>query len=122
MDGFELLRRLKGRGDVTPAIALTGFGSIEKALSAVHELKAFWCLEKPLEQRAFQVLLERALHYRNALKRNDEFQRDLALRGVLGDTVGSSPAMQQIFATIRQVAPTLAPVLSREGVGRPGNP
>ena len=28
-------------------IALTGFGSIEKALSAVHDLKAFWYLEKP---------------------------------------------------------------------------
>ena len=42
MDGFELLRHLKERGDLTPAIALTGFGSIEKALSAVHDLKAFW--------------------------------------------------------------------------------
>lgn len=41
MDGFELLRRLKERGDVTPAIALTGFGSMEKALSAIHDLKAF---------------------------------------------------------------------------------
>src|SRR6202162_6520834 len=52
MDGFELLRRLKDRGDLTPAIALTGFGSMEKALSAVHDLKAFWFLEKPGEPRA----------------------------------------------------------------------
>ena len=29
MDGFELLRRLKERGDLTPTIALTGFGSME---------------------------------------------------------------------------------------------
>ena len=34
MDGFELLRHLNERGDLTPAIALTGFGSMEKALSA----------------------------------------------------------------------------------------
>ena len=33
MDGFELIRHLKERGDLTPAIALTGFGSMEKALS-----------------------------------------------------------------------------------------
>src|ERR1041385_3504753 len=39
MDGFELLRRLKDRGDLTPAIALTAFGSIDKALSAIHDLK-----------------------------------------------------------------------------------
>ena len=30
MDGFELLRHLRDRGDLTPAIALTGFGSMEK--------------------------------------------------------------------------------------------
>jgi CheY-like chemotaxis protein len=47
MNGFELLRSLKERGDLTPAIALTGFGSMEKALTAVHDLKAFWYLEKP---------------------------------------------------------------------------
>ena len=56
MDGFELLRHLKERGDLTPAIALTGFGSMEKALSAVHDLKAFWYLEKPVEPRAFKTL------------------------------------------------------------------
>jgi DNA-binding NtrC family response regulator len=51
MDGFELLQRLKERGDLTPAIVLTGFGSMEKALSAVHDLKAFWFLEKPVDPR-----------------------------------------------------------------------
>ena len=65
MDGFELLRHLKERGDLTPAIALTGFGSMEKALSAVHDLKAFWFLEKPVEPRTFKILLERAIDYRD---------------------------------------------------------
>ncbi len=55
-DGFELLRHLKEQGDITPAIALTGFGSMEKALSAVHDLNAFWFLEKPVEPRAFGIL------------------------------------------------------------------
>jgi DNA-binding NtrC family response regulator len=119
-DGFELLRRLKGRGDLTPTIALTGFGSIEKALSAVHDLKAFWFLEKPVEPRAFKVLLERAVHYRRSLQKTDEFKRDLSLRGVLGDLVGISPAMQQIFSLIRQVGPTSAPVLicGESGTGK----
>src|SRR4051812_8146870 len=49
IDGFELLRTLKDRGDITPAIVLTGYGSMEKALSVVHDLKAFWFLEKPVE-------------------------------------------------------------------------
>jgi CheY-like chemotaxis protein len=35
MDGYELLRHLKERGDLTPVIALTGFGSIER--------RSRWC-------------------------------------------------------------------------------
>ena len=119
---------LKERGDLTPAIALTGFGSMEKALSAVHDLKAFWFLEKPVEPRAFKILLERAIRYKRSLQKTDELKRELSLRGVLGDMVGTSPAMQQIFSLIRQVAPTSAPVLiswrewHREGVGGAGDP
>jgi DNA-binding NtrC family response regulator len=120
MDGFELLRQLKERGDLTPAIALTGFGSMEKALSAVHDLKAFWFLEKPVEPRTFKILLERAIHYKRSLQKNDELKRELSLRGVLGDLVGTSPAMQQIFSLIRQVGPTSAPVLicGESGTGK----
>jgi DNA-binding NtrC family response regulator len=120
MDGFELLRHLKGRGDLTPAIVLTGFGSMEKALSAVHDLKAFWYLEKPVEPRALRTLLARAVDYRRSLQKTDELKRDLRLRGVLGDLVGTSPAMQQIFSVIRQVAPTSAPVLicGESGTGK----
>src|SRR5579863_10583689 len=57
MDGFELIQHLKEHGNLTPAILLTAFGSIEKALSVVHDLKAFWYLEKPVEPRAFEILL-----------------------------------------------------------------
>jgi len=120
MDGFELLRRLRERGDVTPAIVLTGFGSMEKALSAIHDLKAFWFLEKPVEPRAFIALLERAIRYNRSLQKTEELKRDLSLRGVLGSLVGTSPAMQQIFSLIRQVAPTSAPVLicGESGTGK----
>ena len=120
MDGFELLRHLKERGDLTPVIVLTGFGSMEKALSAVHGLKDFWYLEKPVEARAFKILLERAIRHKRSLQKTGELKRDLRLRGVLGDLVGTSPAMQQIFSLIRQVAPTSASVLicGESGTGK----
>jgi DNA-binding NtrC family response regulator len=120
MDGFELLRHLKDHGNLTPVIALTGFGSMEKALSVIHDLDAFWFLEKPVEPRAFKTLLKRAILYKRSLQKNEELTRDLSLRGVLGNMVGASPAMQQIFSLIRQVAPTSAPVLIRgeSGTGK----
>lgn len=120
MDGFELLRHLKDRGSLTPAIALTGFGSMEKALSVIHDLKAFWFLEKPVESRAFKALLERGIGYNRSLQKTEELKRDLSLRGVLGSLIGVSPAMQKIFALVRQVASTSAPVLigGESGTGK----
>ena len=120
MDGFELIQHLKDRGDHTPAIVLTAFGSIEKALAVVHDLKAFWYLEKPVEPRAFEILLERAILHKRALQKTDELKRELTLRGVLGDLVGASPAMQEVFSVIRQVGPTSASVLicGESGTGK----
>jgi DNA-binding NtrC family response regulator len=120
MDGFELIQHLKEHGDLTPAIVLTAFGSIEKALSVVHDLKAFWYLEKPVEPRAFEILLERAILHKRALQKTDELKRELTLRGVLGDLVGTSPTMQEIFSVIRQVGPTSASVLicGESGTGK----
>jgi DNA-binding NtrC family response regulator len=111
MDGFELIQQLKQHGDLTPAIVLTAFGSIEKALTVVHDLKAFWFLEKPVEPRAFEILLERAILHKRALQKTQELNRELTIRGVLGELVGTSPAMQEVFSIIRQVAPTSAAVL-----------
>jgi DNA-binding NtrC family response regulator len=111
MDGFELIRHLNERGDHTPAIVLTAFGSMEKALSAVRDLNAFWYLEKPVEPQAFEILLERAIRHKRTLQKNDELKRELTARGVLGDLVGISPAMQEVYSVIRQVAPTSAAVL-----------
>jgi DNA-binding NtrC family response regulator len=64
--------------------------------------------------------LERAIRYKRSLQKTEELRRDLSLRGVLGDLVGVSPAMQRIFSLIRQVAPTSAPVLIRgeSGTGK----
>ena len=61
LDGFGLLRALEQRGDRTPTIVLTAFGSIDKAISVVHDLKAFWFLEKPVQSAVLRALLERAI-------------------------------------------------------------
>jgi DNA-binding NtrC family response regulator len=118
MDGFELLRHLHERGDLTPVIALTGVGSMEKALAAVHDLHAFWFVEKPVEAHAFNILLNRAICHKRGLRKANGLMRDL--RGGLGDIVGNSQAMQQTFSLIRQVAPTSVPVLIRgeSGTGK----
>src|SRR5581483_10654750 len=57
MDGFELLKRLGSQGTLPPTIVLTAFGNIETAVQTMHDLGAFWFLEKPIQPSALKVLL-----------------------------------------------------------------
>jgi DNA-binding NtrC family response regulator len=120
MDGFELLRSLEDHGSRTPTIVLTASGSIEKAISVVHDYKAFWFLEKPIQPAILRALIERAAAQNRLIEETEVLNRQLSFHGVLGDLVGSSRAMRQVFSEIQQVAPTSASVLitGESGTGK----
>ena len=111
VDGVQLLKGLRDEGKLPPTIVMTAFGSLEKALEVVHELGGFWFVEKPVEPETLRLLLERAAVQRRLMVENEELRRQLSFQGVLGDMVGQSPQMREIFALIRQIAPTRAAVL-----------
>jgi DNA-binding NtrC family response regulator len=120
MDGFELLKRLGSQSILPPAIVLTAFGNIETAVQTMHDLGAFWFLEKPIQPSALKVLLERAATQSRLAEEAERLQRQLLYQGVLVDLVGTCPAMQQVFSLIRQVAPSKAAVLvtGESGTGK----
>jgi DNA-binding NtrC family response regulator len=120
LDGFNLLKELAARGDRTPAIVLTGLGTIDQAVSVVHDLKAFWFLEKPVQPSVLRTLVDRAMLQSRLLDETERLNRQLAYRGCLGDLIGESPVMQEIFSLIRQVAGTTASVLitGESGTGK----
>ena len=60
MSGQELLKRLKEQGGAPPAIVQTAFGNLETAVATIHDLGAFWFLEKPVQSQALRLLIERA--------------------------------------------------------------
>src|SRR5580693_3683329 len=60
LDGFGFLQRLHDMGDMPPVIVLTAYGNMETAVKTVHELGAYWFLEKPIQPGALEVLLRRA--------------------------------------------------------------
>ena len=97
MDGFELMKRLGADGNMPPAIVLTAFGNIETAIQTIHDLGAFWFLEKPIQPAALRVLLERAASQSPLAEETERLQRQLAYKGVLVDMVGTSPQMQEVF-------------------------
>ncbi len=120
MDGFELLKRLGSMNVLPTTIVLTAFGNIETAVQTMHDLGAFWFLEKPIQPSALKVLLERAATQSRLAEEAERLQRQLLYQGVLVDLVGTCPAMQQVFSLIRQVAPSRAAVLvtGESGTGK----
>ncbi len=120
MDGFELLKRLGSQGGMPPAIVLTAFGNIETAVQTMHDLGAYWFLEKPIQPSALRLLLERAASTSRLAEETERLQRQLTYAGVLVDLVGASPQMQQVFSLIRQVSPSRAAVLiaGESGTGK----
>jgi DNA-binding NtrC family response regulator len=120
MDGFDLLKRLGSLNILPTTIVLTAFGNIETAVQTMHDLGAFWFLEKPIQPSALKVLLERAATQSRLAEEAERLQRQLLYQGVLVDLVGTCSAMQQVFSLIRQVAPSRAAVLvtGESGTGK----
>ena len=120
VDGFELLRHLRRQGNATPTILMTAFGSVEKAIRTIHDLNGYWYLEKPIDLRALELLLARAGGQARLNAENAELRRQLSFQGVLGEMVGHSRVMQELFGIVRQVAPTSAAVLitGESGTGK----
>jgi DNA-binding NtrC family response regulator len=121
MDGFELLRRLSSQGNGPPAIVVTAFGNIETAIATMHDLGAFWFLEKPIEPRALRVLLERAASQQRLAEEAERLKRELSYQGVLAELVGRSPAMHQADHSLLRAQPVTvrADRTSDTRLGRP---
>ena len=104
LDGHGLLKALRDQGGGPPAIVLTAYGSLDQAVETVKELGAFWYMEKPVSVAELALLIERAAAQSRLREEAERLERQLRYQGVLGEMVGRSPAMQQVFALVQQVA------------------
>ena len=120
LDGKGLLEELRKLPSPPVSIVLTAFGSLETALETVHRLGAFWFIEKPVQAPALKMILERAAEKSSLARHAGLLERELASRGAIGGLAGESPAMQEIFSLLQQVAPTSATMLitGESGTGK----
>ncbi len=120
MDGFAFLERLRDSGEMPPAIVLTAYGNIETAVKTVHELGAYWFLEKPIQPGTMEVLIRRAGSHAGLHAEKRVLERQLSYKGALGEMVGTSSKMQEIFALLQQAGPSKACVLitGESGTGK----
>ena len=120
LDGFGFLARLRDAGEMPPTIVLTAYGNIETAVKTVHELGAYWFLEKPIQPGPLEILIRRAGSHAALRAENRAMERNLGYKGAVGDLVGTSPKMQEIFALLQQAGPSRACVLitGESGTGK----
>ncbi len=119
LDGLGLLKQLQDEPNRPPAIILTAHGD-ESALEKALELGAFWFLEKPPRLEMMRVLVERAIEMHRGLSERKALEWDLMQAGKLGELVGESRGMQEVFRLVQLVAPSKASVLvtGESGTGK----
>jgi two-component system nitrogen regulation response regulator NtrX len=115
-NGVDLLRSLRQRDDPTPAIMISGHGTIRDAVEATQN-GAFDFLEKPLARDRVLLVVK------NALERSDLQRENQRFRELVGDgprMIGRSAAFLHAVREATQVAGSDAGVLltGESGTGK----
>jgi two-component system NtrC family response regulator len=118
IEGLAALEELLTESPLAKVIIVSGNSERQNALRAV-ELGAHDIFPKPVDLDELSIILKR-VYRRLQLERESQEERSLASKVSFEDIIGSSPAMQSVFATIRKVANTDVPVLilGESGTGK----
>ncbi len=119
LSGIELVGQLRRLRPATPVVLMTAFGSIDSAVDAMRS-GAFDYLTKPFEPDAVILAVERALSHRALALENEQLRRAVDRSGSLGELIGKSPAMREIFALIKRISHGRSSVLvtGESGTGK----
>jgi two-component system response regulator HydG len=102
VDGLRLIETLRQRGETTPIMVISGFGTVESTVEALHA-GADDVLTKPVEPDVLSARVARLLERRPRLVAN--------AAGAAGNLLGHSAGMREVLDAIRLVAPSDATVL-----------
>jgi two-component system response regulator HydG len=118
-DGIELQRRLHEMDPGLIVIMMTGYASVETAVTALKN-GAYDYVSKPLDPDEIAHLVKNALAHRHAEQENVRLRETVAEINRPDDLVGQSSAMRKVFEAIQTVGPTDANVLitGESGTGK----
>ena len=119
INGIETLQRLREFDSKTPVILMTAFGTTQTAIQAM-KYGAYDYLLKPFDVPQLQELVNNALEAARAMKQVVSYEPLLEKEDYDLGIIGQSPAMQEVFKTIGQLAASEATVLitGESGTGK----
>ena len=109
MNGLELCQRVVADRPDIPVLMLTAFGSFETAVGAIRA-GAYDFVTKPVEIESLAIAVRRAAEHRALRGEVKRLREVVASTRSRGNLIGSSTAMQQVYALIDQVSATDATV------------
>jgi|Deesub1362A_J573_1020465.scaffolds.fasta_scaffold12299_1 two-component system response regulator AtoC len=119
LDGLEVLSRLRAAEPDQTVVMITAYASVDTALTAMKR-GAFDYIGKPFKEEEILAVVAKALERARLVADNRRLRREVAERYHFGRIIGSSPAMERVFAVMRKVADTAATVLitGESGTGK----
>lgn len=122
MGGSELLKKITSSYPNIPVIVLTGHGTIEDAVDAMHQ-GAYDFFTKPVDIDHLLLTCKKAIKSNELAEQNKKLTQEIEVlrqQQGYGDIIGKSSKVQSMLQTIAQVAPSHASVLvtGESGVGK----
>jgi two-component system, NtrC family, response regulator AtoC len=103
VNGMDVLSQIKKRYDNVEVIIITGYGSIDSAISAI-KIGAYHYVTKPFKLDEIRLLTRGAREKIGLREENRRLQQAVNGQEILKGFVGTSRAMQEIFTMIKKVA------------------
>jgi two-component system, NtrC family, response regulator len=118
IEGLQALEEMIALNPLAKVIIVSGNSERQNALAAIDK-GAHDIFPKPADLDELKVVLHR-VYRRLQLESESLEERNLAQRMSFEDIIGSSPPMQEIFATVRKISSTDIPVLitGESGTGK----
>ena len=107
LDGLEVLDEIRRRYPEMPVVMISGHGTIETAVSAIHR-GAYDFIEKPFKADRLVQIAERAVETFNLRREVSDLRRK---SGATLEFIGRSPAIIQLKSTLEKVGPTNSRIL-----------
>ena len=121
MNGLELLTEVKKKSPDIDVILITGFGTIETAVTAMKK-GAYDYITKPINDLEIKSIISKIIEKKQILQENKDLKQmiEKSKRTSFYNIIGSSEKMQKIYQMIESVASSNATILinGESGTGK----